>query len=79
MEGNKSTGGVIYNGLLRFPKYFFLIEHEITKTVILLPDAEALAEVEHICLMARADCNHGGLGVCLEIKQATMEDWLEWH
>lgn len=79
MEGNKPTGGVTYNGLLRFPKYYFLIEHEITKAVICLPDIEAVAEVEHLCRLAISECNHGGLGSCMQIKQATIDDWLEWH
>lgn len=79
-ESNSSTTGTVeYNGLLRFPKYMFLMEHDLVKTVIRLPDMESLAEVEHLCMMAIAECNHGGLGPCLAIKQATIDDWLEWH
>lgn len=79
MEGNKTTGGITYNGLLRFPKFMFLLEHDEPKAVIILPDAESLAEVEHICRIAISECEHGGLGSCMEIKEATIDDWLEWH
>lgn len=84
MAGNESststTGAVEYNGLLRFPKYMFLMEHDKLKSVIILPDIESLAEVEHLCRMAISECDHTGeLGPCISIKPASIDDWLEWH
>lgn len=63
-----------------FPKYFKLIDHDNLVSVLMIADMTALEEVERLCRAACRDCNHTDLlGHCLEIKQATKEDWIGSH
>lgn len=80
MEGSTTTtGGIKYVGLLRFPKHFWLLEHDMIRAVIRVDKAEELSEVETLCRAAIRNCDHTDLGPCMSIKPATMDDWLEYH
>jgi hypothetical protein len=74
VSGNSS------NTFTAWPKYAKLLDHDRQVAVLLIPDIAALAEIQHMCRMAIADCDHKDLlGSCMEITFTTKEEWIKTH
>jgi hypothetical protein len=80
-KGNASnTDSVKHVQIAYFPKYFWLFEHDQRHTVIRVPSAQDLIEIEEMMRRGNALCNHPDkLGACIHIESATFNEWLDTH
>lgn len=79
---NRSTDSITSSEIKPpdWPRFYKLYEHERFHTVLMLPNRNALLEVESLMQKGRAACTHRDqLNPCIWIERTTIEEWLATH
>ena len=77
---SSSNSNVVHGEVAYWPKYFFLYEHSRKHTVIRVPSAQDMLEIQEMMRKGKAMCTHSDeLGECIHIEKATFDEWLAAH
>lgn len=77
---SSSNSEVVHSEVAYWPQYFWLYEHSQRHTVIRVPSAQDMLEIQDMMRKGKAMCTHTDqLGECIHIEKATFDQWLATH